>query len=56
MIHKKGVENINADVLSRANQLDEPYLAENAKYQVENSRRNQDYICCRPRSRSGGIN
>ena len=36
MIHKKGVDNINADALSRANHLDEPTEAENEEYQIDN--------------------
>ena len=36
VIHKKGVENINADALSRATHLDEPTQAENEEYQAEN--------------------
>jgi len=36
VIHKKGSENINADALSRAKQLDEPTAEENEEYQEAN--------------------
>ena len=36
MIHKKGIENVNADVLSRSDHLDEPTKEENEEYQVDN--------------------
>ena len=36
MIHKKGIENVNADALSRSDHLDEPTKEENEEYQVDN--------------------
>ena len=36
MIHKKGIENVNADALSRAKQLDEPTTEENEEYEEAN--------------------
>ena len=36
VIHKNGVENINADALSRSNHLDKPTKAENEEYQKDN--------------------
>ena len=36
MIHKKGIANVNADVLSRSDHLDEPTKEENEEYQVDN--------------------
>ena len=36
VIHKKGIENVNADALSRAKQLDEPTTEENEEYQEAN--------------------
>jgi len=34
--HKKGIENVKADVLSRSDHLDEPTKEENKKYQAYN--------------------
>ena len=36
MIHKKGIENVNADALSISDHLDEPSKEENEEYQVDN--------------------
>jgi len=35
VIHKKGIENVNADALSRSDHLDEPTKEENEEYQVD---------------------
>ena len=36
IIHKKGIKNLNADALSRSDNLDEPTKEENDEYQADN--------------------
>ena len=36
MIHKKGIENVDADALSISDHLDEPSKEENEEYQADN--------------------
>ena len=36
VIHKKGIKNLNADALSRSDNLDEPTKEENEEYQADN--------------------